>query len=288
MNTDVRTAILDRVERMPSLSPVATRLVQLLSSPDYNVNEVIDVVRCDAPLTARLLRIVNSPVFGLQLRVDSVDRALIYLGARMVAGIAIGESAPRMFNAKLDGYHGDGGSLWSHLLFTAVATQHLCSYARLDIDPATAFTAGILHDLGKALLSDHLKETGQDLSVLAEDNEIDFLEAERQTLGITHAEAGHLIAQRWGLPASLQEAILHHHYPSQAKEEHQGVAYAVHIGDILAMQWGCGTGNDTLVYAPDAGVEEHFDLTPDTMASILLGAGDEYARLRDAVVGGKA
>lgn len=288
MKKEIKDEIISRIDRIPSLSPAASRLVTLTSDPNYDVNDIVDIVMCDATLTARLLRIVNSPVFGLRIPIDNIYRAVIYLGPKLVAGIAIGESAPKLFKSQLTGYETEPGGLWSHILFSAIAAREIAPFSKVgEIDQGQAFTAGILHDIGKAVISDLLENTSKEIVGNIERGDAGtYVDAEVEKIGITHAEAGFLVAEKWNLPESLKQSILHHHSPSSAPEEHRALSFAVHIGDILSMQWGCGTGADDLKYALDQSFDDYFSFTEEDQAMIVLSATEEHKKLREAMLEG--
>ena len=102
---------------------------------------------------------------------------------------------------------------------------------------------------------------------------------EVRELGMEHTEIGFALAQKWGLPASLQSVILHHHHPREAAEEHRALCYAVHVGDILAMMAGQGTGADSMQYKLDNDFEQYFHLTQDQLAMTLIEANEEFLEL---------
>lgn len=279
-NQDTREEILRTIEKAPMLSPSAQRLLQITSMKDHELMEVIKVVRCDAQLTARILKIVNSAAFGLLYPINSIDRAVSYLGERMVVGIAMNDCAAQLFDKKLDGYEGERGSLWRHDLQTAIASREVAQRARAELNPDLAFTAGLLHDLGKALISDFLKGSCATLLAEIEQHQLtDYLEGERSLIGIDHTEAGHELARSWKLPEALQMTICHHHAPPAAPAEHRSLVYAVHLGDIVAMMGGCGTGADSLRYPLDQGYSAYFDLSGDDLAAIMLDVQEEFAKI---------
>jgi len=145
------------VKSVPMLSPSASQLLQITSQADHDLIDVINLVRNDANLTARVLKIVNSAAFGLVSTVTSIDRAISYLGERIIVGIAIGDSAGRLFEKELSGYESAGGDLWKHDLRTAIAAREVVTQSGVDISSELAFTAGLLHDIGKSLISDYLQ-----------------------------------------------------------------------------------------------------------------------------------
>ncbi|MDD3801156.1 MAG: HDOD domain-containing protein [Desulfuromonas sp.] len=278
-----RETILQAIRDIPLLSPSAAQLLQLSAQDDYDIQEVIDIVKCDAALTARLLKIVNSVAYGLVHQVTSVDRAVSYLGERVVAGIALADSANALFDKELQGYEGPAGELWAHDLRTAIAAREIARYAKAPLSADLAFTAGILHAVGKAILSDFLKQTAPELLGSLDGHEIhDYLDGERRLLGIDHTEAGYLLAQAWELPEALQLAIRWHHQPTQAPAAFQPLVYAVHLGCLLAMMAGSQSA-DALQYHLDKGYSDYFDLSPEQIALTLLEVNEAFSTLQHAL-----
>ena len=275
-----RDTVIEAIRRVPLLSPSASRLLELTADPEHDLGEVIDVVKCDATLTAHVLRVVNSAAFGLLNKVESIDRAVAYLGERLVVSIALGDNAGALFYKPLAGYDGGKGVLWRHDLLTAMASRHVSQKARVELNAGLAFTGGILHDIGKGILSDFLHDTAPELVESLEKHAIaDYLEGERALLGIDHAEAGFEVAKSWKLPEALQMIIRYHHQPQEAPEAYRALVYSVHVGDIITMMGGCGTGADTLQYPLDQKYSDYLDLTFDDLALILLETEEEFRRI---------
>jgi putative nucleotidyltransferase with HDIG domain len=271
-------AIKNAIDRSPLLSPSASLLLQVNADPDSSLEDVIAIVRYDSALTARLLRVVNSVAFGLVHPVESIERAVSYLGGWMVATIAIDDCAHRLFHKPLEGYDGAHGGLWRHDLFSAFAAKGISHYARRPIPAATAFTAGLLHDIGKSVLSDFLKgSSSQVLQDISEKKIADYSAGERLIVGMDHAEIGYELARSWGFSEVLQKTIRYHHRPQEAEEAIRPLVYAVHLGVIIAMMGGYGTGSDSMQYHLVPEYTGYFDLGPDSLETILLAAQQEFA-----------
>ncbi len=283
-----RQTILAAIDQAPMLSPSAARLLQVTAAKDHDMGEVIGIVKTDAQLTARVLKIVNSTAFGLLYEITSIDRAVGYLGERMVVGLAIGDCASQLFQKPLEGYAGEKGSLWNHDLLTAIAAREVAGRCRTPLNRDLAFTAGLLHDIGKALISDFLKDTPQELLQEIEQHLLnDYLAGERETLGIDHAEAGAELAVSWKLPAALQAAIRWHHDPLQAPPEHRTLTFAVHLGDLIAMMAGVGTGADSLRYHLEERYGDYFDLDQEGLYGIILEANEEFQKITQSMTQAK-
>ena len=275
------TEILEKARLTPLLSPSALTLMKLVATQTHSLQDVLHIAECDTALTANVLKVVNAPAFGLGRPVTSLARAVSFLGDKMVVGIAIGSCSQGVFSTPLRGYDSRAGELWLHSLRTAIAAREISGYATLPMSAETAFTAGILHDIGKSLISDYLTDrTPELLAALDSDEAIDFLAAERQLLGVDHCEVGAALAEHWSLPGELVTAIRLHHAPSAAEASRQPVTFAVHLGDIVAMLGGSSTGADALAYGLDPGFEAHFHLSPTDMENLLLTVSTQFERTK--------
>lgn len=275
-----REKILKVIESVPMLSASANKLLQTTTDPDHDLQEIVHVVKTDATLTARVLKVVNSAAFGLINEITSLDRAISYLGERLIVGIAIGDCASQLFNKELKGYEGEHGDLWRHNLRTAIASREVVAQSNSDISPDLAFTAGLLHDIGKALISDYLQGTANEVLEKIGNKEIsDYLRAEEELIGFDHPRAGYELALVWKLPEAIAEVIRFHHNPADAREDLQELVYAVHLGDNIAMMGGCGTGADSMQYKLDANYTRYIDLPSNALATVMLRVDDDFDKL---------
>ena len=271
------------IKSIPMLSPSASRLLQITAHPDHDLAEVINLVKTDANLTARILKVVNSAAFGLIHHITSIDRAIAYLGERIIVSIAIGDCAGKLFEKELSGYEASGGDLWKHDLRTAIAAREVVSQSGADISTELAFTAGLLHDIGKAIISDYLHGTASEaVELITNEDSLDYLAAEEKLVGFDHTRAGYELAIAWKLPEELAEVILHHHEPAKAKEEHRALVYAVHLGDSIAMMGGFGTGADSMRYRLDPEYSKYIKISPNVLANIMLTVDMEFEKLTES------
>lgn len=274
-----RLAMERAVRSTPFLSPNALILMEKASDPDHDLHDLVALVHNDSVLTARLLRVVNSPAFKTLHAITTVDRAIAYLGERMVIGMAIADSAGSLFSRPLQGYECDHVALWKHDLFVAVAAREVAKYCKNEINLELAFTAGLLHDIGKPLVSEFLKGlAGTAVADIESGSCSDHLAAEQNLVGFDHADAGGELARHWHLPVPLEEIIRCHHGPCKAAAEVRSLAYAVHLGDIIAMMAGFGTGSDAMQYTLDQEYDRYFDISPVDLSEITIQSHEEFVR----------
>ena len=277
MNCD----IVEASKKIKPLSPSLVNLLQVTAKKDHGLSEILGIIQLDSILTAAILRAANSAAFRKAQEVDSLSVAVSLLGERFVVGIAMDLCSDGFFEQPLVGYESAAGDLWRHSIKTAIAARLISRHARRPLDSNQAFTAGILHDIGKVVLSSFLEGEAQQmaLSVGEGRDSASYLDAETKRLGSNHCEAGLALAAHWKLPECYRAAIAWHHEPDRAPEQFIPFVFAVHMGDVLAMMTGAATGSDGLLYPLNPNHTQYFDLTPEATQRVLLGLEQEYSDL---------
>lgn len=273
--------ILQRIHEVPLLSSQTSQLLAISNVDNHTLQDMVTIVKCDAALTANLLKVANSAAFAFSSKILAIERAITLLGENMVIGIALAEAAAPLFQCQLAGYAGQSGDLWEHNLLTAIAAKKVAKQANSPVAAEVAFTCGLLHDIGKAILSTFLGSSSeQALSAIDSGQTADYLSAERTLLGLDHARVGYELACHWRLPEPIPSAILHHHQPAAAEPEHKALVYTVHLGDMMAMMIGSGTGADAMRYRLDQGYTEYIDLSADQLGWLLFQVNEEFKQVK--------
>ncbi len=205
---DVWTA-LEQVTDLPALTPIVHRALALLEREDFDWQAVAEVLMQDQNLVAQLLRVANSALTGLRRRVTSLTVALKMLGAKGVRNLLLTVSMRPFLRVPTELH------LWEHSLACAIVARWLAYQTRL-VDPEEAFTAGLLHDLGKSLLYRFFPQSYQRAINLALLQGCPIFLMERLVFSATHGEVGAWLLTRWRLPPSFCEAVATHHTPSTA------------------------------------------------------------------------
>jgi HD-like signal output (HDOD) protein len=194
---------------LPALPSTTARLLRLLDDDTVGVDAVLDVIGHDPALTANLLKLCNSAYYGLRRQVGTVQEALVMLGNRAVVSLAFATSLGDVLRGPLAGYRLERDALWRHSLAVAVGAAHLVAADGNRALRERAFTAGLVHDIGKLILNGPLKAK---LQQLPQTGGFDVLVCgEREILGFDHAEAGAALAAAWSFPAALSGVIGAHH-----------------------------------------------------------------------------
>ncbi len=222
------------IDDLVTLPEVALRIARMVDDPSSSATDIGREISHDAALTARLLRIANSPAFGHHGKIATISRAITVLGVRQVRDLTVGLTAIRTF----DGIGNElvtMASFWRHSLLCAVAAGQIAAQRARGRDESP-FVAGLLHDIGQLVLFSRAPVPARQALLMSADSAEDlglFL-CERQVLGFDHGAIGLALAKKWGLPRALQECIEFHHEPERAQEHPLDVA-TVHIANTAAV-----------------------------------------------------
>ncbi|MDY6979260.1 MAG: HDOD domain-containing protein [Pseudomonadota bacterium] len=221
------------IKQLVSLPEVSLRISRMAEQGECTAVELGQVISQDASLSARLLRIANSPVYGLSSRVDTISRAVTLLGLQQIRDLVISTTATRAF----DGIPTDLVSVedfWHHSLYCGLLAQEL-GEASSASRSESLFLAGLLHDIGQLVMFYKLPQHMHSalLRTLQVEDPLPMYRAEREVIGFDHAQVGEALAQLWKLPTNLRECIACHHEPGRAKLFPVQVAL-VHVANTIA------------------------------------------------------
>jgi putative nucleotidyltransferase with HDIG domain len=206
------TAMVRQVKPIPQ---VALKLIRMIHNHDYDIGDIAQVVYGDQVISARVISLCNSAIFGLSSPVSSIQRALVMLGERQLLQVIMLASVQTYFTAATQGYSLCKGGLFQHGIRTAVICSVLAqTIGRVETD--TAFTAGLLHDIGKTALDQYVATVYPFFYREMTQEHRQLIAVEKELLGVTHAEVGMHLARSWSLPEPLIESIALHHHPRSA------------------------------------------------------------------------
>jgi putative nucleotidyltransferase with HDIG domain len=234
--SDLKKIIMD-TKTLPTLPSVINKLNSLSDNEKSSVQEMSRIVSSDQVLSARILRLANSPSYGFH-RVSTISNAMILLGVNVVKSLALSSS----FFAIMEK---ESVSLWEHSLGVGVAANLIARKLGLPECEEIA-TAGLLHDIGKVIISLKCSEAEKDIHKLVRERHIYALEAEKEIIDTDHTEVGEWLSKSWFLPDKLSEPIAYHHDVARSVN-HRIKTAVVHVADVLIKASGFGNSGDNFV-----------------------------------------
>jgi putative nucleotidyltransferase with HDIG domain len=226
------------METIQPIPQVALKILRLIENEEYAITALADEIRKDQVISARTLKLCNSVAFAGRNRVDSLDQALVYLGLRRLVKLVISVSVNEFFSHSGLGYSLCKGGLYHHAVGTAIVAEKLAEYTA-SVEPDLAYTAGLLHDIGKVVLDQSIAAAYPLFYRKLFEEEHNFSEAEKEILGLDHTQVGSKLARKWSFPESLRDIIRHHHEPENATR-HPELAHVVYLADLLMSRFHSG------------------------------------------------
>ena len=225
----------DSVRPIPQ---IALKIIRMLQDYKHSLQDMAKEVRQDQIVSAKVIRLCNSPFFSMKIEIASIDRALVMLGEKHFMQLVVSVSLEGFFPENGLGYSLCKGGLYNHALGTAMLAETLANITG-KASPDIAYTAGLLHDVGKVVLDQYIAPAHPFFYRRTQVDGVDLVVVEREVFGITHAEAGSRLAERWSLPESLADTIKHHHFPEEATVNPE-LTHLVYLADLIMSRFLVG------------------------------------------------
>jgi putative nucleotidyltransferase with HDIG domain len=265
----------EAIENLPTIPPALRNLLNLIENPGVSLSEIGNFIIKDPALTTRILKVVNSPIYGFPGRVSTISQALILLGLNTVKGVLLGVSVFEVMKKVMAG-------LWEHSIGCAV-TSRIISQKKAPDYLEEVSVAALLHDIGKVVLG--LKFSNEYRKALKESETkgIFIFDSERKHFSVDHAMVGAWLTDKWKFPRSLIEVIEYHHKPHLSKNVSVQTAI-VHLSDILVRAKGFGFAGDNFVPAIHPSVLEMLAFTEADIKDILNEMEESFGHMEDILL----
>lgn len=260
--------ILAHLDALPPLPGTALRLIEILNQPDSRIEEIVDCVRYDPVVTASILRQCNSAQAGLRRTITSIDEASRYLGTMRILQVVLARNAAPLLAREQQGYGLEPGRLWRHSVAVALASAAFAKRVSAE-NSRLAFTAGLLHDIGKIALNQHVGAAIEEILRKSTEEDLSFVEAEQKVLGCTHEEIGARLGRHWQLPEPVIRCIANHHDPERLSPP-DTLVDTIYLANAICVMFGIGVGADELRSKADPAVVQRLNL--DSAACEEIGA----------------
>lgn len=224
-------SIVAGVGDLATLPSTVIELLYLLKDPTVCASDVVKVLERDPAMAANVLKLSNSAFYGARRKVSNVQDALVMLGNRAVMTMAFATGMAPVLRKDLEGYGITRERFWSHSVLSATSAAFAADRLGSGHFRCEAFTAGLVHDVGMLVIDPYLVRIGE--TIEGTGDHYDITGKERELLGFDHCDAGALLAENWGFPPILAEAIRHHHEPVLACEW-PDIVRAVGVGNLAS------------------------------------------------------
>jgi len=230
--------IVRAMDQLKPIPQVALKILRMVSRDDYDIREISEEVRKDQVISAKTLQLCNSAMFSIRRKIETLDHALLLIGRDQLVKLVISAYVRKLFEPDSQGYSLCKGGLYHHALGTAIIAEKLAQITGRVL-PGLAYTAGLLHDIGKVVLDQYVSAAYPLFYRNVSEERQSFLDAEKSILGIDHTQAGYELAVKWGFPKSLAAAIRHHHHPEK-EASHRDLTYILYFSDLLMEKFYAG------------------------------------------------
>ena len=271
--------LIGQLTDLPTVSPSAMKLVALLEHSDADNEEILEVLKYDSVLTARVLRACNSASLGFVEPVGSVEQAVLLLGYQPLLQMVLALAFAKVLSVPMPAYAVEAKELYAHSLIVGMASEFLSlGQVNPDSDSQLAFTAGLLHDLGKMALSQVL-DAGRQTAIreYIARHGATRIEAEREITGTDHAEVGACLLRTWRLPEPIVSAVAQHHEP--LFEPPGDLSAIVSLANCCAHLAGSAPGWEAYALKIQGQAASAFHLTTEKLDNLLIRIRESYERV---------
>jgi putative nucleotidyltransferase with HDIG domain len=276
MNKEDIAAFIKQNKELPTLIDLYARFRSKITDPNISAADISDLIASDQAVASRVLRTANSPFYGLMNRITTIAHAIVVIGFNGIHYIVLNTAVFQLFNQHADSALTlDPKKLWQHSSGTGALAKIIAKHAKYP-GAEEMFTAGLLHDVGKAFLYRYYTQEYESTLTRAREKKMLIREAEEETLGLTHCDIGSLLLREWNLPETLIAACAHHHNPVFAKEKTKACSI-VHLADILCRALEIGSGGDECIPQLKDDAWGHLGLATDAFPAILSDLREELA-----------
>lgn len=237
-----RADVAQQLDDLPSLPAVVMELLDSIDAEEVDIAVLAKKVSRDQALTAKTLRLANSPLYGLRVKVTTLQQAITFLGFQTTRNLITAAALTGCFAERsCAGFSHQ--AFWRHSIATAACAKALAGHLRFNQD--YAFTAGLLHDIGRLVLVTCFPERYAQVAAWRDAHDTVWLDAERALLGIDHVDAGLALAEHWHFSDTMRQAIAHHHAPERPGAGF--LATIIHAADAIAHALDLAGVEDELV-----------------------------------------
>ncbi|OIO63909.1 MAG: hypothetical protein AUJ47_04755 [Candidatus Marinimicrobia bacterium CG1_02_48_14] len=225
---------IEELHNLPTVPVIATQLLEIISEDRASVKQLLPIIENDPSLAIKILRVANSAYYGLFKNIDSLQQAVVLIGLSDLYNLVLGFSVIKSFSQHMENsYTLDWNYFWGHCVAVGSIAQLIKTEYRLPMI-GNPYALGLLHDIGKLVLFQIVRPEFMEALKIQEERKVSAVEAEMETIGMDHALAGALLAERWHLPDSVIVTMSHHHKIVPEESEYRGIISLITVADYLS------------------------------------------------------
>jgi putative nucleotidyltransferase with HDIG domain len=273
--------IIKGIAGLKPISRVVNKILAIQQDPDGSMEELGRVISHDTITTANLLKAANSACYGRSTPIETVQQAAVFLGMDEIVTLVLMSGSGSNLKPSQEGYGLNHGDLWRNGIASALISRELSQKLSLE-NSHLIFTSALLKDIGKVVLEQYVAECAEEINTLVATGSHSFEEAEKQVIGIDHAELGAMTAQVWQFSHKMVDIIKYHHRPGECASAPKEAA-VVHLSDVVCMMMGIGAGSDGLAHRFDQRLIESMGISDTDLQEIMAGIPEKLAEIESFI-----
>ena len=219
--------------QLPALPAIAIEIIDMVENPKTSASALGRVVSKDQVLTAKVLKIANSPFYGFSRKIATIDFAIIVLGFDTLKEVVMSVSLISSLNKKLTREF-NSRQFWDHSIACGVVSRALARNHGYRVI-GEVFIAGLLHDIGILIINQYFFNEYKEIVKIMKQESTPLEETEKRVLGVTHCEIGSWLAEKWNFPGQLVDTIAFHHHPEES-DRYKEIVSIIHMADVLCQK----------------------------------------------------
>lgn len=261
--------VCERALRLPCSPALMPKLIKVLEDVNSSSDDVEDLIKMDTALAGSTLRLANSAFFGGGgNKVESLSEAVIRLGSKEIYRLAALSLASRWMSQPVQGYKWEPGDFCRRNLVCAIAAEYLAKKTG-DVDPSVAYTAALIHEIGKLAIAYSCGDFMPSVRTLCETDSIPWDQAESKILGYNFAQVGAELLKKWNFPESLVSVAAIQPPTEEMDPAILPLAILVHAGQFLSVSIGAGAAEDGFLFSFNSELLVKYGFTPDVLEAAM-------------------
>ncbi|MFA5257242.1 MAG: HDOD domain-containing protein [Opitutales bacterium] len=273
--------VISQIEKLPPAPAVLPTLLNLLRNTNSDTAEIIRLIRLDPSLTAQVLRMGNSVYYAMSTPSYELEDAVSRIGFREVYKLVAMVCGQQLFNHSIQALFLGKGELWEYSLATGFVMEQMAT--ELGMDATTAYTSGLLHAIGKMIITAHPSMDYADVFRIVEARGISIAQAEREVWGVTHSEVGAALLRQWKFREDIVTPIEYQSCPAQAPT-HRKLACMMHLSIWTVASLGLNYGKDAWAMEASPYAMHHIGLPEERMQIFMINAHEKLGMIKELLV----